>query len=133
MNIQPFSLVVDWPDIWCLMEVSAMCYICPYCVYFVGQMCYLIYAHDCSFCQPHIYCQEIIPATIRTNNLLKPWKVPDVLTLFCFYPLYVTAIMRSLSLMKEAMGPYLKTILEHLKVKLIMVSKVRPIRIESKG
>lgn len=33
------------------------------------------------------------------------------------------AIMRSLSLMKEAMVPYLKTILDHLKVKLILVAK----------
>ena len=32
MNIQPFITVVDWPETWCLMEVSAMFYICRYCV-----------------------------------------------------------------------------------------------------
>ncbi len=27
MYIQPFSMVVDWPEIWCLMEVSTMFHI----------------------------------------------------------------------------------------------------------
>ena len=31
--IQPFTTVVDWPEIWCLMEVSTMFYICRYCVF----------------------------------------------------------------------------------------------------
>ena len=32
MHIQPFSMEVDWQEIWCLIEVSAMFYICTYCV-----------------------------------------------------------------------------------------------------
>ncbi len=31
--IQLFSMEVDWPEIWRLMEVSAMFYICRYCVF----------------------------------------------------------------------------------------------------
>ena len=31
--IQPFTTVVDWPEIACLMEVSTMFYICRYCVF----------------------------------------------------------------------------------------------------
>ncbi len=33
MYIQPFTTVVDWPGIWCLMEVSTMFYVCRYCVF----------------------------------------------------------------------------------------------------
>ena len=33
MYIQPFSMEVDWPEIWCLMEVSTMFYICGYCFF----------------------------------------------------------------------------------------------------
>ncbi len=33
MYIQPFTIVVDWPDIGCLMEVSTMSYNCRYCVF----------------------------------------------------------------------------------------------------
>ena len=33
MYIQPFTTIVDWPEIWCLMEVSSMFYICRYCVF----------------------------------------------------------------------------------------------------
>ncbi len=33
MYIHPFTTVVDWPEIWCLMEVSTMFYICRYCVF----------------------------------------------------------------------------------------------------
>ncbi len=33
MYIQPFTIVADWPEIWCLLEVSAMFYICRYCVF----------------------------------------------------------------------------------------------------
>ncbi len=32
ISIQPFTMGVDWSDIWCLMEVSTMFYICRYCV-----------------------------------------------------------------------------------------------------
>ena len=31
--IQPFTTEVDWTEIGCLMEVSAMFYICRYCVF----------------------------------------------------------------------------------------------------
>ena len=33
MYIQPFSMEVDWPEIWCLMEVSTVFYICTYCIF----------------------------------------------------------------------------------------------------
>ena len=33
MYIQPFTTVVDWPEIGCLKEVSALLYICRYCVF----------------------------------------------------------------------------------------------------
>ena len=33
MYIQHFSIGVDWSEIGCLMEVSAMFYICTYCVF----------------------------------------------------------------------------------------------------
>ncbi len=33
MYIQPFTKGVDWPEIWHLMEVSTMFYICGYCVF----------------------------------------------------------------------------------------------------
>ena len=33
MYIQPFTTVVDWPEIGCFMEVSTMFYICRYCVF----------------------------------------------------------------------------------------------------
>ncbi len=33
MYIQPFTTVVDWPEIGCMMEVSTMFYICRYCVF----------------------------------------------------------------------------------------------------
>ncbi len=33
MSIQPFTTVVDWPETWCLMEVSGMLYICGCCVF----------------------------------------------------------------------------------------------------
>ncbi len=33
MNIQPFSMEVDWPKILLLMAVSAKFYICTYCVF----------------------------------------------------------------------------------------------------
>ena len=36
MYIQPFTTVVDWPEIRCLREVSAMFYICRYCVFTWG-------------------------------------------------------------------------------------------------
>ena len=32
MYIQPFITVVDWPEIWCLMEVSVVFYFSRYCV-----------------------------------------------------------------------------------------------------
>ncbi len=32
MYAQFLSMEVDWPGIWCLMEVSVMFYICTYCV-----------------------------------------------------------------------------------------------------
>ena len=31
MYMQPFTVGVNWLEIWCLMEVSAMFYICRYC------------------------------------------------------------------------------------------------------
>ncbi len=31
--IQPFTTVVDWPEIWCLMEVTTMFYSCRYCIF----------------------------------------------------------------------------------------------------
>ncbi len=39
MYIQPFSMIVDWPEIWCLMEVSKLlCFIFAHTAfYFVGQ------------------------------------------------------------------------------------------------
>ena len=33
MYIQPFTTPVDWPEIWRLMEVSTMFYICRCCVF----------------------------------------------------------------------------------------------------
>ncbi len=33
MYIQPFTTVVDWPEIGCLMEVSTVFHICRYCVF----------------------------------------------------------------------------------------------------
>ena len=33
MYIQPFSIEVDWPEIWCLMKISTMFYICTYCIF----------------------------------------------------------------------------------------------------
>ncbi len=33
MYIQPFNMEVDWPEIWCLMEVSTMFYIYRYCLF----------------------------------------------------------------------------------------------------
>ncbi len=33
MYIHPFTTVVDWPEIECLMEVSTMFYICRYCIF----------------------------------------------------------------------------------------------------
>ena len=38
MYIQSFTTVLDWAEIWCLMEVSTMFYICRYCVFIVGQI-----------------------------------------------------------------------------------------------
>ncbi len=42
--IQPFSMEVDWPEIWCLMEVSAMFYICRYCILLCGADIYQLTA-----------------------------------------------------------------------------------------
>ncbi len=33
MYIQPFTTLVDWPEMGCLMEVSIMFRICRYCVF----------------------------------------------------------------------------------------------------
>ncbi len=33
MYIQPFTTIVDWPEVGCLMEVSTILYICRYCVF----------------------------------------------------------------------------------------------------
>ncbi len=33
LQIQPFSMEVDWQESWCLMEVSTMLYIFRYCVF----------------------------------------------------------------------------------------------------
>ncbi len=38
MSTQPVTMGVDWPEIWCLMEVFVMFDICTYCLfYFVRQ------------------------------------------------------------------------------------------------
>ncbi len=36
MNIQPFSMKVDWKEIWHQMDVCSMFYICRYCVLLCG-------------------------------------------------------------------------------------------------
>ncbi len=33
MYIQPFSMEVDWPEIWCIMEVSTTFSCCMYCIF----------------------------------------------------------------------------------------------------
>ncbi len=36
MCIQPLSLEVDWPDIWCLIEVSTVCFIFAHTAFLLG-------------------------------------------------------------------------------------------------
>ncbi len=62
-NIQPFTTVVDWPEIWRLMEVSTMFYVCRYCVFtWYGRKCtrislwFLVYKNQQSV--PN-YCKKI--------------------------------------------------------------------------
>ena len=44
MYIQPFTKVADWPEILCSMEVSAMFYICRYCIStWWGRYCITVY------------------------------------------------------------------------------------------
>ncbi len=67
MYIQPFSTVVDWAEIWYLMEVSTMFYICRYCVFTWGGRAPI-----------HVICWKIPYKwpydLIRIQNLAKIWR-----------------------------------------------------------
>ncbi len=78
MYIQPFTTVVDWPDIRCLMEVTTMFYICRYCVFtWYGRykMKVMIWIHVFTPCEkisqvlPHIEAIGCNLCDIIANNL----------------------------------------------------------------
>ncbi len=62
MYIQPFTTVVDWPEIGCLMEVSTMFCICRYCVFtWDGRLVY-------------VYTFIMKPATVLQWYLILSYK-----------------------------------------------------------
>ena len=62
MYIQSFSMEVDWPEIWCLMEVSTMFYICRCCVFTLwGRYAIVWYKKK--------------PTTTKKHNIRLNWKL----------------------------------------------------------
>ncbi len=63
MYVQPFTTVVDWPEIGRLMEVSSMFYICRYCV--------LLGTAELSYLYTFVYRQGWTNPWIHLINTLK--------------------------------------------------------------
>ncbi len=68
MYIHHFTTTLDGPEIWCLMEVSTMFYICRYCVFFLA------------------YFRSLIRISIFANLLHLYWFLqPPLNDTFCFH------------------------------------------------
>ena len=74
MNIQHFTTVVDWPEIWCLMEISSMSYICRYCVFTWGGKTKVV-------CQ--IVTKGLYMVRSNTVNIVLPWFLYFISSLEC--------------------------------------------------
>ena len=81
MYIQHFIMGVDWPEIGCLMEVSAMFYICTYCVFpwWGREVHHDIQYADLGFCLPEVslyrnshgsLCASLITTNVSSEGIL---------------------------------------------------------------
>ncbi len=74
--IQPFTTVVDWPEIGCLMEVSTMFHICRYCIFTWGGRYELTRCFEGVFL-PHTPCFQHKypkPGSTQTVQVLRDYQ-----------------------------------------------------------
>ncbi len=77
MYIQPFTTIVDWPEIVCFMEVSTMFHICRYCIFtWWGSATDAVHQVLRAILALIIVCFDSWTALI--NNLLKKPVLPNL-------------------------------------------------------
>ncbi len=82
--IQPFTTVVDWLEIWCLIEVSTMFQICRYCVFtWVTRAAVCLHLHTLFKCwywnEWHLVWAQTLQHTFLSGDL---WPLLSSLALW---------------------------------------------------
>ncbi len=99
--IQPFTTLVDWQEIRCLREVSAIFYICRYCVFtWYDRYAALMTIPDVAK-KTHCHRQQIecllhvrrwLSATFNLFRKLKMWLLLPAISSYCSLNLYLRQV-----------------------------------------